>query len=175
MFSRRPTRSQRRENAGDAEVKSWSSERGTALMLMPAGVLIVLILGGLAVDSAVLFLGERELADLSAAAANDAATAGLREATFYECGRLELDPARAERVAHTVAAARTSDAVSGVSLRVVVDNAADPPALTVAATGTVRLVFSPALPGVDPVRTVAARSVAVPEPLGPGAPAAARC
>ena len=143
-------------------------------MLMPAGVLIVLLLGGLAVDSAVLFLGERELADLSAAAANDAATAGLREESFYKCGRLELDPVRSEMVAHTVAAARTSDAVSDVSLRVAVDNAAHPPAVSVAATGTVRLVFSPAFPGVDATRPVAAESLAVPEPLGPDMPGA-RC
>ena len=155
--------------------RNLKSERGTALMLMPAGVLIVLILGGLAVDSAVLFLGERELADLSAAAANDAATAGLREEAFYACGELELDPGRAELVAHTVAGARTSDAVDDVSLEVAVDNSVDPPEVTVAASGTVRLIFSPAVPGVAAVRPVQARSVAVPESLGPAPATAADC
>ena len=145
------------------------SERGTALMLMPAGVLIVLLLGGLAVDSAVLFLGERELADLSASAANDAATAGLREEVFYTCGRLQLDPGRAESAARQAAAARASDAVDSVALRVSVRNGLEPPEVTVTASGTVRLIFSPALPGVASVRPVEATSVAAPESLGPAA------
>lgn len=137
-------------------------------MLMPAGVLIVIILGAMAVDSAILFLGERELADLTAAAANDAATVALNEESFYRCGRLELVDDEALAVARTVAAARASDAVTGVTIQAAVNNAVSPPEVTVAATGTVRLVFTPALPGTTRARTVDARSVAVPEPLGPG-------
>ena len=137
-------------------------------MLMPAGVLIVLVLGALAVDSAILFLGERELADLSAAAANDAATVALDEASFYRCGRLQLDQGRASDVATAVAQARVSDAVSLTAVEVGVRNDVDPPEVTVAATGTVRLLFTPALPGSARTRTVRARSVAVPQPLGGG-------
>jgi hypothetical protein len=129
-------------------------EAGTALMLMPAGVLIVLVLGALAVDSAILFLGERELADLTAAAANDAATVALLEEPFYRCGRLQLDEDEARTVAATVTAARSSDAVSLTEIDVMVDNTASPPEVTVAAAGTVRLVFTPALPGgsIPPLR-----------------------
>ena len=143
-------------------------------MLMPAGVLIVIVLGALAVDAAILFLGERELADLSAAAANDAATLALREASFYECGRLELDEQRAAQVAATVAAARTSDAVTLTGVDVDVRNDLDPPQVTVAAVGTVRLVFTPAVPGSSRSREVQARSVAVPQALG-SAVAGATC
>ena len=150
-------------------------ERGTALMLMPAGVLIVIILGALAVDSAILFLGERELADLTAAAANDAATVALDEETFYRCGRLELVEDEAAEVASTVSAARSSDAVTDVVVAARVDNAVTPPQVSVTATGTVRLVFTPALPGRSRDRTVEARSVAVPQPLGPGAAAEGTC
>lgn len=139
-------------------------------MLMPAGVLIVLILGALAVDSAVLFLGERELADLTAAAANDAATSALRPEPFYECGRLELDQGAAGAVASNVGAARASDAVVVTGITAAVDNSAVPPSVEVAATGTVRLIFTPALPGAARSRTVAARSVAVPESPGAGVP-----
>lgn len=141
-------------------------DRGSALMLMPAGVLIVLVLGALAVDAAILFLGERELADLTAAAANDAATVALNEASFYECGRLALDEQRAEEVAATVASARVSDAVTLTSVEVEVRNDLDPPQVTVAAAGTVRLVFTPAMPGATRSRAVQAQSVAQPQALG---------
>jgi hypothetical protein len=144
-------------------------------MLMPAGVLIVLVLGALAVDSAILFLGERELADLTAAAANDAATAAIDEEMFYRCGRLRLVKDEAGQVAGTVAAARASDAVTGVQIDTTVDNGVAPPEVTVSATGAVRLVFSPALPGGSRNRTVGATSVAVPEPLGPGVQAEPTC
>lgn len=143
------------------------SERGSALMLMPAGVLVVLVLGALAVDTAILFLGERELADLSAAAANDAATAALSEGSFYECGRLQLDEQRAAEVADVVARARASDAMTVTGIDVGVRNDLDPPQVTVAAAGTVRLVFTPALPRSTRTRAVSAQSVAVPQPLGP--------
>lgn len=144
------------------------NERGTALMLMPAGVLIVLVLGALAVDSAILFLGERELADLSAAAANDAATAAIVEESFYECGRLQLDAERAKAVAETVARTRASDAMTLTGVAVDVRNSQQPPEVEITATGTVRLIFTPALPGRSRSRAVQARSVAVPQPLGPG-------
>ena len=144
-------------------------------MLMPAGVLIVLLLGALAVDSAIMFLGERELADLAAAAANDAATLSLREDVFYRCGRLELDPAQAERTARTVATARTSDAVELAGIGVSIDNQLSPPEVTVTASGTVKLIFTPALPGSGRARAVQATSVAAPEPLGPGAQSNGTC
>ena len=143
-------------------------------MLMPAGVLVVLVLGALAVDSAILFLGERELADLTAAAANDAATVALLEEPFYRCGRLTLDEDEAREVARTISAARTSDAVEDVEIDVEIDNAVNPPEVTVAAAGVVRLVFTPAIPGTTRSRRVDAVSVAVPEPLGPQ-PAAPTC
>lgn len=130
-------------------------------MLMPAGVLIVLLLGGLAVDSAIMFLGERELADLTAAAANDAATAAIDPEPFYECGRIELDEDQARVVANAVAAQRGSDAVALAGMDVVVRNDADPPEVEIAATGSVDLIFTPALPGRPRTRVVDARSVAV--------------
>jgi hypothetical protein len=136
-------------------------------MLMPAGVLVVLVLGALAIDSAIMFLGERELADASAAAANDAATAAIDPQIFYECGRLALDDARAREVAATVVSTRSSDAVTLTGIDIDVHNATTPPEVTVTASGTVRLIFSPALPGTGAVRAVQARSVAVPEALGP--------
>lgn len=137
-------------------------------MLMPAGVLVVLVLAALAVDSAIAFLGERELTDMTAAAANDAATTALRADVFYECGRLEVDPSAAESIAGAVAAQRTSDAVMVTGVAVAVDNTEDPPAVTVTAEGTVRLLFTPALPWQRRTAPVGARSTAVPASLGRG-------
>jgi uncharacterized membrane protein len=157
----------------------WSerlrSEHGSALLLMPAGVLVVMILGALAVDSAVLFLGERELADLTAAAANDAATAALDAETFYDCGRLQLDELRAREVVHAVVSARSSDAVSLRGVEVAVSNNVARPEVTVAAQGTVQLVFTPAIPGTARTRVVNARSTAAAHPLGPTAAAEPAC
>jgi hypothetical protein len=135
-------------------------------MLMPAGVLIVLLLGALAVDAAVVFLGERELADLTAAAANDAVTVALAPEDFYRCGALQVDASVAREVAATVVTARASDSVVLTGLDVSVDSSGDAPQVTVAATGTVDLVFTPAMPGADRTRVVAARSAATPRAPG---------
>jgi hypothetical protein len=62
-------------------------------MLAPAGLLVLMILAALSVDSAVAYLGQRQLDDAMTAAANDAATAGLSNASFYGHGRVALDPA----------------------------------------------------------------------------------
>ena len=150
-------------------------ERGSALLLMPAGVLVVMILGALAVDSAVLFLGERELADLTAAAANDAATAALDAQSFYDCGDLQLDQSRAQEVVSAVVAARSSDAVDVSGVSVAVSQAGGRPEVTVSAQGTVHLVFTPAIPGAARTRGVDARSTAAAQPLGPAAATDPEC
>ncbi len=71
-------------------------------MLMPAAVLVVVILGGIAVDSAVVFGEQRELVNAAQAAANDAASYGIDESAFragrgyvYEPARVEAAVARA--------------------------------------------------------------------------------
>ena len=151
------------------------SERGSALLLMPAGVLVVMVLGALAVDSAVLFLGERELADLTAAAANDAATAALDAESFYDCGSLQLDEMRAQEVVRAVVGARSSDAVEVSGVSVAVSNELTQPEVTVAAHGTVHLVFTPAVPGAARTRVVNASSTAAAHPLGPAAAADPAC
>ena len=82
-------------------------DRGSVLMLMPAAVLIVLVLGSIAVDFSLAFLAERELVNAASAAANDAATYGIDEASFRERGTVVLDEARARTaVARSLAARR---------------------------------------------------------------------
>lgn len=84
-------------------------ELGSALMLMPAAVLVVLMMLGIAVDESRVFLARRELVDLAATAANDAATRGLDEAHFRAEGTFVLSEAAVERsVAATLATASLS-------------------------------------------------------------------
>jgi D-alanyl-D-alanine carboxypeptidase len=73
-------------------------------MLMPAAVLIVIVLGSIAVDFAIVFLGEREAASLAAAAANDAATAVAEHVAESEERFVERMNLEAERLGltHTV-------------------------------------------------------------------------
>lgn len=58
-------------------------EGGNTLVLFPAAILILLGLGALALDAATIYLGQRRLADLAAATANDAA-GGLQLQSFYD-------------------------------------------------------------------------------------------
>lgn len=73
---------------------SWQQEAGNTLLLFPAAVLVLLGLGGMAIDAATLFLGQRRMVDLATAVATDA-VAGLDEAAFYDEATVAIDPRRA--------------------------------------------------------------------------------
>lgn len=73
-------------------------ERGTALVMVPACMLVVLGLGTIAVDGAVLHAAQRRLLAVCAAAADDAA--GMVDARAVQLdGTVALDPVAARRVA----------------------------------------------------------------------------
>lgn len=79
-------------------------ERGSALMLMPACVVVVLVLASIAVDMALVHLRQRQAFDVAASAANDAVAAGV-DPTLVRQGSYTLDPIRVRRlVERTVAA-----------------------------------------------------------------------
>src|SRR5437868_1132493 len=61
-------------------VRSRRGDRGTVLMLMPAAVFVLLILGGIAFDYAHLFLAKRELSSTVEAAVQNAVTDGVDQA-----------------------------------------------------------------------------------------------
>ena len=112
-------------------------------MLVPAGFLVLMLLAALSVDSAVAYLGQRQLNDAVTAAANDAATAGLSNSSFYQRGSVVLDPsATAVEVCRSMAAqgdgglhdVRLSVGVSGAEVEVV-------------ATARVDAVFGRVAPG----------------------------
>jgi hypothetical protein len=132
------------------------SDRGSALMLMPAAVLIVLVLAAIAMDLSLLHLARRELIAAAEAAANDAVTFGLDEARYRRGDGYQLDPARARRAV-----------VQALVARGLADDLTQPPRVVVAATTVevslamrVDFVFARALPGLDHHATVSATGLA---------------
>ena len=117
--------------------------RGSVLMLVPAAVLVLVILGAIAVDSASVFLGRRQLNNFTTAAANDAASAALDPSAFYNGDRIVIDAVRAKaivgtletRLPHLLHDVRTTVEVRGNQV-------------TVTATATVEYIFARAIPGV---------------------------
>jgi Flp pilus assembly protein TadG len=141
---------------------------------MPAGVLVMLVLTAIAIDYTILLLGEREVADVSAAAANDAVIAAVGRDALYGCAALDLDLAAANAAVQRVVAARGSDAVTIASAGVVdigteLFDGSQRPRVTVTTSGTVDLIFTPAVPGASLSRAVQATATAVAAVGGPDA------
>lgn len=134
------------------------AEAGSALALVPAGFLVIILLGGIALDSAVTYLGQQQLHDALTAAANDAAGAAIDNASFYRRGRLVLNPASAATVVcQSVEAQRFSQLHD---LRVLVSTQG--PDINVRGSAVVDAVFGRAIPGFA-TRTVHASVYAVAE------------
>lgn len=136
------------------------SARGSVLLLMPAGILVVVLLGSIAVDFAIAFLGEREVASLATSAANDAATAAVDEAHLRATGEFRIDPTRAERVVAATIAASSSEVDLDAPVVEVVDVNGEP-AVRVRLTGRVDYIFARAIPGAPDGADVGASAVAV--------------
>lgn len=131
-------------------------EGGSVLVLVPAAVLILVILGAVSVDAAAVFLGERQLVGAAEAAATDAASS-ISKQSFYSSGQIRLDPATATAVADQSVA---SQDLSGVTL-------SEPPIVQVGGrqvcvtlVGTVKRIFGAAIPGIPKTVSVSGRSVA---------------
>lgn len=131
-------------------------DRGSTLMLVPAGLLVVLIMASIAVDMALVQLRQRQALDLAAGAANDAATAAADQTRLRQ-GEVVVDPDAAqavvdEIVGHSDLASRVvgrpSVRVDGATVEVEVALRADyifagvapgsPDGLTVTATASAR-------------------------------------
>ncbi len=136
-------------------------QRGSVLMLVPAAVLVLVVLGAIAVDFSVAFLGQRELTNAAAAAANDAATA-ISESTFYEggdgtgAGTVRVDEDQSRRVVDRALLARAPRGVVVVEKVV----AASGSQVCVALRGRVNYVFARAVPGMADGARVEGRATA---------------
>ena len=135
-----------------------ADERGSVLMLVPAGVLIVFVLASIAVDMSLVHLRKRQAFDLASAAANDAATAGADQAAL-RLGSYVIEPGSARAV--------VDDVVGASELAPLL---AAPPSVTVTAEGVsveitleADYVFAGVLPGPPDGTIVAASATAAAE------------
>lgn len=141
---------------GHRRQRSRDGESGSVLALVPAGLLVLVLLGALAVDSAVAYLGQQQLHDALAAAANDAAGAAIDNTLFYRGGQVVLNGSTAETVACESVGAQHFSQLHHVQVWVAVNG----PDITVRGTAVVDGVFGRAIPGFA-TRTVSARVDAV--------------
>ena len=130
-------------------------DRGSAFILAPVAVVIVVFLGAIVIDASALFLTRQTLSDVAAAAANDGAGAGLDAQAFTTTGQLRLDPAVARAAALATIAAQRGQLPADIAVDVEVLNPNDagtPPSVVVHITGRASHVF---LPGDEPVTATA--------------------
>ncbi len=121
------------------EVAGLDRQRGSVLMLMPAAVLIVIILGALAVDRAIVFGAQRDLVATAQAAADDAVAAGVDVGELRDRGSLTIDRRRIDLVVATSVAQTDGEVIA--RWRIEGDE------LVVRLVRRVDLIFSPAVPG----------------------------
>ena len=132
-------------------------ERASALMLVPAGVLVLLVLAAIAIDSAAILLAQRELAHKTAAVANDIATLALDDDELYGTGRVAIDAGVAEEFVERAFAAPTQ----GVrSVQAAVEVSPDGRTISIEARAEVPWFFARVLPTADDVAVVEAVSTA---------------
>jgi hypothetical protein len=126
-------------------------------MLMPAGILVVLLLGAISFDLSLLFLRQRQASSVAVDVANDVASAAFDEQAFRSSGAFELDADRADELGRSFA--DSSDLAGDIVAFDVTVLGAD----TVEVTLTVRVdyVFAKAIPGAADGSTVTARATAV--------------
>jgi hypothetical protein len=120
-----------------------SGERGSVLALMPVAALIFLVLGSLAVDAAIAYMGEREVGNLASAVANDAATQGIDVEHYYATGELLIVPERVQAVADAARARNEGGHLEGLEIDTQVVGA---DRVVVRVHATVRSLFARALP-----------------------------
>ena len=134
--------------------------RGSVLMLMPAGALIVLLLGAIAFDLSLVFLRQRQASSLAADVANDLASVALDVPTFRASGAFELDPRRADAVGRALLDA--SDLADELTSATITVDGTD--TVTVRVIVSVDYVFAKAIPGAADGTTVTASATAVATP-----------
>ncbi len=123
-------------------------DRGSALLLFPAGLAILLVLAAIAFDFSWAFQRQRQLVELADAAANDAVSYGLDEARLHQDGAYCLSAARVERsLRATLLASGTPVTLRSVQL-LTVDGAACPTGVAVTIAASTPQPFSAAVPGL---------------------------
>jgi hypothetical protein len=122
-----------------------SCARGSVLMLMPAGLLIVFVLGSISIEFAAVSMRQRALYNAADAAANDAATYAIDRVVLRATGEVVLDPTLVEE------AVGLSLSAQGVELvrAPLVEVSADRKTIHLELVQHVPFVIAGALPGTD--------------------------
>jgi hypothetical protein len=128
-----------------------ATDRGSALLLYPAGVVVLLCLAAITVDLTLVRTARRELSSVLQAAADDAAGAA-DPARLHVGDRLTVDLDRARRIvaADLERVDLPGRLVGGVDVRI----GAQPSEVVVQARMEVPAVFLGALPGVPETTTI---------------------
>ena len=132
--------------------RTRSLEQGTVLMLMPALLLVLLLLGAIAVDSSIAFMAQRDLVAAAGDGSNDAGSLALDTAALLGRGVVSMRPADVvDAVVDGLRRSGLEDAVvDEVSL------ASDGRSAEVRVRRAVRLLFTALIPGAPSTTTVSA-------------------
>lgn len=74
-------------------------DRASALLLFPAGFLVMIVLAAIAFDLSIVWLRQQQARSVASGVANDAVTAALDHAAWRATGDYVLDPDRARSLA----------------------------------------------------------------------------
>lgn len=162
-------RASAQQGNGRASGQQESRQRGSALMLVPAGFLVLVLLAALAVDSAAAYLAQRQLDDALTAAANDAAGGALANRSFYRSGQVTIDAPQAAAVVCQAIAAQGDRALQDIRVAMAVDG----PVIALEGRATITAVFGGLVPGFG-TRSVRAEAAAVAATVPAGVPAIPR-
>ena len=94
--------------------RSGRPDGASVLLLVPAGIVIVLLLGAIAVDSAIVYLEQRQAYNVAFDAANDAAGAAVDRDLLRKTGTISYAAGRVETVAAQAIAASGTHALTFV-------------------------------------------------------------
>ena len=128
---------------GSPATQAGDVERGSALLLVPVGVLIVVLLAGITVDSAAVFLAQREASAAASSLANDLVSLALDEAALRHHGIYRVDASRLRQLtagSQRMAQERLSAIFEPGSVSVAI-TAAGPSAVRVSVSGSARRVI----------------------------------
>lgn len=127
--------------------RARNGERGSALLLFPAGLLILLVLAAICFDLTLAFQRKRQLVEVADGAASDAVTAGLDQAQLRATGEYCLDRDRVRRsVAASVGAGELP--VEVVAIRLTTTSSACPTGVEVTLAANAPYPFAQAVPGM---------------------------
>ena len=116
-------------------------------MLVPAGVLVLVALAAIAVDSSIAFMAQREMVNYASGAANDAATVAISDVELQNGSNARPDAAAVDVLVKSRIVGRTAGGYQITSNDV--STSVDDDTVTVNVKGVVRYVFAPAIPGAN--------------------------